>query len=133
MSTDQTPALARATEEFRKHRAKFSEDDTPPSCTGCDFVTPFDADGEWNHPAFHAHRIAATVSAALHDPDGSLARTLGEHRVLGGQWGGRGGRWAIRCTCGWETTWTESRRERIAEHEGHVADAVRAAILGADS
>ncbi|MDQ8040499.1 hypothetical protein RDI86_01375 [Cellulosimicrobium sp. XJ-DQ-B-000] len=104
-----TPALARATEALLK-------------------VTIIDPESTERY----AERLArATVSAALHDPaDDVIARTLGAHRVLGGQWGGRGARWALRCTCGWETTWTESRRERIAEHEGHAADAVRAAILG---
>lgn len=105
-----TPALSRATGELWDRTGGRRETAPPPG---------------W------ADAARAVVSAALHDPDDDvIARTLGAHRVLGGQWGGRGGRWALRCTCGWETTWTESRRERIAEHEGHAADAVRAAILG---
>ncbi|WP_163186016.1 hypothetical protein [Cellulosimicrobium sp. SL-1] len=64
-----TPALARADATYRAHRVVVDEDGAAPSCAGCEFVTPLAADGQWDHPAFHRHRIAATVYAALRDPD----------------------------------------------------------------
>lgn len=101
---DRTPALARATEEVRAQ-------------TSTGFL-----------PAVVAR---AAVSAALHDPeDDVIARTIREHVARSPEWGQ-----SVGCRCGWTPDWTGHASEEtwvpwIEQHDRHVADAVRAAILG---
>lgn len=104
MSTDQTPALARATHTL----SEWLNDSAPI--------------GEQRY----ANPARAAVSAALHDPDGDvIARTLDEHRASPAT--------SPYCRCGWRPGMslndTEADRR---QHRAHQADAVRAAILGAD-
>lgn len=102
MSTDQTPALARATEALNRAQ----EVDGPEDMT----------------LAEKAARIA--VSAALHarpgEPD-SVASAVRVHRV---ECTGLEGVTCHACRdLGWMT---------VTDYSRHVADAVRAAVLGAD-
>lgn len=102
MSTDQTPALARATEAVATGTTRL-------------------------HRQLAASQARAAVSAALHDPgDDVIARTLRGHGevVVHSRLG---------CRCGWRLPpgWMGVDGARDAQSR-HVADAVRAAILGAD-
>ncbi len=103
MSTDQTPALARATKEVSDTLRGFWE-----------------PDGQ----SWPARLARAAVSAALHDPDDdAIARALDEHRATPAA--------SPYCRCGWRPGMslndTEADRR---QHRAHQADAVRAAILG---
>lgn len=106
MSTDQTPALDRATEAYYAHVTDFpDEGGWACEAVGCDFRTAEFAADEWQQ-----HRLTAAVSAALHDPDDPdwLPDVIAA---------------AIRDFHADPT---------IPHFARHVADAVRVAILGAD-
>lgn len=84
MSTDQTPALARATEAYYAHVPDFPEEAGGWACRACEAHGAVVATDEWQQ-----HRIAAALSEALHDPDDPdwLARRLAEQDGRGSVFG----------------------------------------------